>query len=106
MIFVTLRRDWRSLGRTLWPIGVALYLAVVLPWFIAVQRANPEFFRVFILEHNVARFATDLYRHRQPFWFYLPVALIGLVPWTVFVIAAVVDAVRDWRYSVQEPAGP
>ncbi len=105
VIFLTLRRDWRSLARTLWPVGIALYLAVVLPWFIAVQRANPEFFRVFILEHNVARFATDLYRHRQPFWYYLPVALIGLVPWTVFVIAAVVDAVRDWRYSVQEPAG-
>ncbi len=99
------RRDWRLLLRTLWPFGVLLYLAVALPWFIAVQRANPEFFRVFILEHNVARFATDLYRHKQPFWYYLPVLLIGLLPWTVFTIAAVVDAVRDWRYSVEEPAG-
>ncbi len=78
---------------------------VVLPWFIAVQRANPEFFRVFILQHNLARYTTDLYRHPQPFWYYLPVALLGLVPWTVFVIAAVVDAIRDWRFSVAEPQG-
>jgi 4-amino-4-deoxy-L-arabinose transferase-like glycosyltransferase len=103
--FAALQRDWRLLLRTLWLPGVALYAAVVLPWFIAVQRANPEFFRVFILEHNLARYTTDAFRHRQPFWYYLPVALIGLVPWTVFVITALVDAIRDWRFSVEEPQG-
>ncbi len=77
----------------------------MLPWFIAVQRANPEFFRVFILEHNLARYATDAFRHKQPFWYYLPVALIGLLPWTVFAITALVDAIRDWRFSVAEPQG-
>jgi len=103
--FAALRRDARLPVRTLWPVGIALYLAVTLPWFIAVQRANPEFFRVFILEHNVARFATDLYRHKQPFWYYLPVVVLALVPWTAIVIAAAVDAIRGWRYSVQEPPG-
>ena len=51
------------------------------------------------------RFSTNLYHHSQPFWFYLPVALLALVPWTVFVVAAVVDAIRDWRFSVQQPPG-
>ena len=103
--FAALRRDWRLVLRTLWLPGIVLYLVVVLPWFIAVQRANPEFFRVFILEHNLARYATDTFRHKQPFWYYLPVALVGLLPWTVFVITALVDAIRDWRYSVAEPQG-
>lgn len=103
--FAALRRDWRLLLRTLWPFGVLLYLAVALPWFVAVQHANPQFFHVFILEHNVERFATDLYRHQQPFWYYLPVVLLGLLPWTVFTVAALVDAIRDWRYSVEEPPG-
>lgn len=103
--FVAMRREWKVLLQTLWPVGIALYLAVTLPWFIAVQRANPEFFRVFIIEHNLARYATDLYRHEQPFWYYGPVVLLGLVPWTAFVIAAVVDAIRDWRYSIEQPAG-
>jgi len=43
--FAALRRDGRLLLGTLWPIGIAIYLAVTAPWFIAVQRANPEFFR-------------------------------------------------------------
>jgi 4-amino-4-deoxy-L-arabinose transferase-like glycosyltransferase len=103
--FAALRRDWRLALRTLWLPGIALYLAVVLPWFIAVQRANPEFFRVFILEHNLARYTSDIYRHKQPFWYYVPVALLGLLPWTVFVITALVDAIRDRRFSVAEPQG-
>jgi 4-amino-4-deoxy-L-arabinose transferase-like glycosyltransferase len=103
--FAALRRDWRLVLRTLWLPGIAVYLAVMLPWFIAVQHANPEFFRVFILEHNLARYTTDTFRHKQPFWYYLPVALLGLVPWTVFVITALVDAIRDWRFSVEEPQG-
>jgi 4-amino-4-deoxy-L-arabinose transferase-like glycosyltransferase len=104
-VFAGLKRDGRLVLRTLWPFGIVLYLAVTLPWFIAVQRANPEFFRVFFLQQNLARYTTDLYRHHQPFWYYLPVALLALVPWIVFVIAAVVDAIRDWRFSVAEPAG-
>ena len=103
--FAFLRRDWRLALRTLWLPGIALNALVVLPWFVAVQRANPEFFRVFILEHNLARYTTDIYRHKQPFWYYLPVVLVGLIPWVIFVIAAVVDAFRDWRYSVAEPEG-
>ena len=103
VVFAALRRDARLLVRTLWPIGIALYLAVVAPWFIAVQHANPQFFRVFFLQQNLARFSSNLYHHPQPFWFYLPVALVALIPWTVFVVAALVDALRDWRYATQQP---
>lgn len=59
----------------------------------------------FFLQHNLERFSTNIYHHPQPFWFYLPVALLALVPWTVFVVAALVDALRDWRFSVQQPPG-
>lgn len=103
VVFVLLRRDLRLLLRALWPIGIALYLAVVAPWFTAVQHANPQFFRVFFLQHNLERFSSNIYHHPQPFWFYLPVAMLALVPWTVFVITALVDALRDWRFSAQQP---
>ena len=66
----------------------------MLPWYVAVQLRNPEFFRVFILEHNLGRFSQDLYHHRQPFWFYLPVFLLATMPWTIVLIAAVAERVR------------
>lgn len=95
-IFAAAQRDYRLITRTLWIPGVVLFCAVALPWYIAVQWRNPEFFRVFILEHNLARFGRDVYHHTEPFWYYLPVALLALVPWTMFVAAAVVEGVRDW----------
>ena len=103
LLFAALRRDPRLILKTLWPIGIALYLVVAVPWYIAVEHANPEFFRTFFLEHNLERFSSNLYHHPQPFWFYVPVALLALVPWTVFAVAAVVDAIRDWRFSTQQP---
>jgi 4-amino-4-deoxy-L-arabinose transferase-like glycosyltransferase len=99
--FAALRREWWVLRRTIWWPGVVLYLAMVLPWFIAVQKRNPNFLRVFFLEHNLERFATNRFQHEEKFWFYFPVVLLCLTPWAVIAIAAFADAVRgsiaEWR---------
>lgn len=96
LLFAMAARQSRLILGTLWIPGMLLFALVALPWYIAVQVRNPEFFRVFVLEHNLARFGTDLYHHRQPFWFYLPVAAIGLIPWIVFVLAAAGEIVSAW----------
>ncbi|MGB6250400.1 MAG: glycosyltransferase family 39 protein [Terriglobales bacterium] len=93
-LFLAVRRDWLGILRTLWIPGIVLYLAVMLPWYIAVQLRNPEFFRFFILEHNLARFSTGVYHHPQPFWFFLPVFLLAMMPWTIVFIFAVGERVR------------
>jgi 4-amino-4-deoxy-L-arabinose transferase-like glycosyltransferase len=82
--------------QTLWPPGLLLFFLIALPWYVAVQIHNPEFFRVFIVEHNLARFGTNLYRHQQPFWFFVPVLLLSLMPWVVFAFAAAWEVVRRW----------
>jgi hypothetical protein len=74
---------------------------MVLPWFIAVQHQNPTFFREFFLEHNLERFATNRYQHIQPFWYYLVVVVLAVMPWTVIAIRALADgimtSVAEWR---------
>jgi 4-amino-4-deoxy-L-arabinose transferase-like glycosyltransferase len=101
-LFILAKGEYRLIWRTLWIPGILLFSVVALPWYIAVQMRNPEFFRVFILEHNLARFGTNLYHHPQPFWYYLPVALLGLMPWTVFVIVAVTRVLREWWQHKRE----
>ena len=101
LLFAGLRREWSVLRRTIWLPGIFLYLVMVLPWYIAVQRSNPTFYRFFFLEHNLERFATNRYQHHQPFWYYLAVLLIGLMPWTVMAIRALVDSIEvsiaEWK---------
>jgi len=99
--FAFLRRDWSILRRSFWWPGALLYLAMVLPWFIAVQHQNPTFFREFFLQHNLERFATNRYEHQQPFWYYLVVVLLALMPWTVIAVRALIDGIHttwcEWR---------
>jgi 4-amino-4-deoxy-L-arabinose transferase-like glycosyltransferase len=96
LIFAMAKRDFRLPLRTLWIPGVLLFCALSGPWYVAVQMRNPEFLRVFILEHNLARFGTNLYHHSEPFWYFVPVTLIGLIPWTVFVAASFAESIRVW----------
>jgi 4-amino-4-deoxy-L-arabinose transferase-like glycosyltransferase len=101
LLFAGLRREWSLLRRTIWLPGIILYLAMVLPWYIAVQKRNPTFYRLFFLEHNLERFATNRFQHHQPFWYYIAVLLIGLMPWTVVAIRALVDSIEisiaEWK---------
>jgi 4-amino-4-deoxy-L-arabinose transferase-like glycosyltransferase len=94
LLFIVSKREWRAILGTLCVPGIVLYLVVMLPWYIAVQIRNPEFFRVFILEHNFARFSQNVYHHPQPFWFYLPVFLLATMPWSIVLIVAVAERVR------------
>ncbi|MHB8889716.1 MAG: ArnT family glycosyltransferase [Acidobacteriaceae bacterium] len=101
LLFAGLRREWSLLRRTIWLPGIILYLAMVLPWYIAVQRRNPTFFREFFLQHNLERFATNRYEHHQHMWYYLVVLLLALMPWVVLSMTALVDSIKisiaEWK---------
>ncbi len=96
LAYAAIARELRSAVETLWLPGILIFCVIALPWYVAVQMRNPQFFREFILEHNLARFSTNLYHHIEPFWYYLPVAALALVPWTVFVTVAFVQSIRTW----------
>ncbi len=115
-IFAGLRREWSLFRRSLWPTGFVLYFAMVLPWYIEVQRRNPTFLKVFFLQQNLERLATNRFEHYHPFWYFIPVVLLGLTPWAVIAVTAFADAVggsiNEWkargakgRYIGHERAG-
>jgi len=99
--------QWRLVRKSLWLPGIILFCAIALPWYVMAEMRNPEFFREFIVQQNLGRFWENLYHHREPFWYYLPVAVLALVPWTVFVIAGLVQTVRVWwsERGLPESAG-
>jgi len=81
-------------GYATFKIGIFIFLATALPWYVLVQMRNPQFFGEFILRQNFARFGTNLYQHQKPFWFYLPVLLGSLLPWSVLAVAAWIAALK------------
>src|SRR4051794_4763007 len=95
LLYVAIRREWKVIVASLWVPGLLLYFAIALPWFVLVQRANPQFLRVFIYEHNLARYGTNMFQHKQPFWYFGPVLLLSVMPWVVMAVAALVRAIRE-----------
>jgi 4-amino-4-deoxy-L-arabinose transferase-like glycosyltransferase len=76
-----LTKRWRDAFRLLHPAAILAFCATALPWYISCARRNPDFFRIFIIEHNFKRYLTPEFRHVQPFWFYVPVLLVAFLPW-------------------------
>ncbi len=94
VIFALSRREPRLILRTLWGPAVLAYFVVAAPWYALVQARNPQFVQVFFVSHNLDRFAQDVFHHRQPFWYYGPVLLLAMMPWTVYAVMAIVRGFR------------
>jgi len=83
-------KRWRDAFRCLHPLAILSFCLTALPWYILCARRNPDFFRVFIIEHNFKRFLTSEFQHIQPFWFYVPILLVATFPWTLLLACEVV----------------
>jgi 4-amino-4-deoxy-L-arabinose transferase-like glycosyltransferase len=88
---------WRAALRLAHPIAIAAFCAVALSWYVLCARRNPDFLQVFIMQHNFERYLTPLFQHQQPFWFFGPIIILALLPWSALLIAAAQEALRVWR---------
>ena len=96
-IWALAARKWRAAFRLVHPVGIATFCLVALPWYVVCARRNPDFLNVFIFQHNFERYLTPVFQHQQPFWFFGPITILALVPWTAFLIGGLQQAVRLWR---------
>jgi 4-amino-4-deoxy-L-arabinose transferase-like glycosyltransferase len=90
-------RKWRAAFRLAHPVAIVACCAVALPWYALCAYRNPDFLRIFILQHNFERYLTPMFRHQQPFWFFGPIVLLALLPWTVLLWPAAREGLRLWR---------
>src|ERR1700688_513116 len=90
-------KRWRDAFRLLHPVAIAAFCLTALPWYILCARRNPDFFRVFIIEHNFKRYLTPEFQHVQPFWFYVPILCAGFLPWLFLLLWTVYTGIRNLR---------
>lgn len=88
-------KRWRDGARLFHPAAIAAFCATALPWYILCARRNPDFFRIFIIEHNFRRFLTPEFQHVQPLWYYGPILCVGLFPWIGMTFSAVLNSLRQ-----------
>jgi 4-amino-4-deoxy-L-arabinose transferase-like glycosyltransferase len=87
-------KRWRDALRLLHPAAIASFCLTALPWYILCARRNPDFFHIFIIEHNFKRYLTPEFQHVEPFWFYAVVLLVAFLPWSAAAVGATISGVQ------------
>lgn len=95
--WVLLRGRWRDLGNYGLAWGIPLIIAINLPWYAMVQRANPDFLHYFFVYQQLERYAASGFNNAQPWWYYLAILGGGLLPWTFLLPGASRHLWRRWR---------
>ncbi len=94
LCWATYTKRWNDTKKLLHPVAIATFCVVALPWYVLCAIRNPDFLRVFIVEHNFKRFLTPEFQHNQPFWFYAEILLLAFLPWTPALLWACVTGIR------------
>jgi 4-amino-4-deoxy-L-arabinose transferase-like glycosyltransferase len=98
-LYSVFNRDITVWKRMHWFSGLLVFLLVAAPWFVLVIKANPEFFDRFFIYEHYTRFTTTVHGRYQPWYYFVPVLLLGMLPWTFLMFDTLV---RTWKNSVQQ----
>ncbi|SMG39956.1 glycosyltransferase family 39 protein [Dethiosulfovibrio salsuginis] len=94
LCYMIVTRRWSIVKDTLYLPGIILFFAITVPWFWAVCRANPDFFHFFFIHEHFVRYATKVHNRYEPVWFFVPILLVGTIPWTGFIPQALMEAIK------------
>ncbi len=83
--------------------GLPLFLLLSVPWFVLAAERHPEFLHFFFIHEHLERFTTTVHRRVEPAWYFLPILLAGLLPWTTLFPASVLRPLRGFRSRVFSP---
>lgn len=84
------------------PLAVVVAILVSLPWVLAVQAREPDFWSFFFWHEHIRRFAGEDAQHPQPWWFYLPILVAACLPWAALLPTTFKQA---WQEKGQAKTG-
>ncbi|HVN97815.1 MAG TPA: glycosyltransferase family 39 protein [Syntrophorhabdaceae bacterium] len=102
LAFLVLEKNLREiLKMRLW-LGFLIFIAMTLPWFIALWRAaGSEYLNVFFVHNHLQRFlpaslagkiSTSASGHHNPFYYYVTEFPSGFLPWSILIIPVLCHA--------------
>ena len=90
--FLIWNGEWKRLFTLAW-VPIIFAVLISLPWAILINEKAPDFWRYFFFVENYDRFfkaAKTTQFHEEPFWFFIPVIIIGMLPWAIQLPTAII----------------
>lgn len=83
-------------------VGIAAlaFALIGLPWYGAMWLEHGNaYLESFFLGDNLERFATDRFNQPRAIWFYLPIVIGGLMPWSAYLLTVTLrrPTAEEWR---------
>lgn len=100
-LFCLLQKDLKRWFKAVTnPIGIVIFLAITLPWYVLVIRdQGMGFIHGFFMEQNVKRFSGSFEGHAGSLLYYIPVVIVGVLPYTTLLF----KSVRNFRADFGAP---
>jgi len=96
--WILILNDWGILRTMYLPSGVSLFLLIAAPWHFLISRVNPDFLRSYLFDEHFQRYLTKPEGPFEQPWAYIPVLLLGLFPWAVFMLQGLRHSLRfPWQ---------
>jgi 4-amino-4-deoxy-L-arabinose transferase-like glycosyltransferase len=88
ILWLFISRRWRDVLKLFSPVGITIFLLISCPWIILVQKANKDFLWFFFIQEHFLRYTTTLHHRNHTILFYVPVVILGTLPWSAFLLKA------------------
>jgi 4-amino-4-deoxy-L-arabinose transferase-like glycosyltransferase len=96
IIYLIICRQLNRLREMMLPVGLLIIALIVLPWYFAIYAQHGwTHIESFILKDNLSRYAELAWGPRRGFFFYFPVVLGDLFPWSLFLLSLIWFAMRS-----------
>ncbi|QWD74664.1 glycosyltransferase family 39 protein [Polynucleobacter sp. TSB-Sco08W16] len=89
--------DWKIWTRLRLLSGLILFLLITAPWFVLVAQRNPEFLEFFFIHEHLQRFTQDAHSRTGPIYYFVPLLLIGILPWALQIPGSIAQAWQERR---------
>ncbi|HKS40275.1 MAG TPA: glycosyltransferase family 39 protein [Blastocatellia bacterium] len=95
VIYLAINHRLRAWREMMMPAGLLIIAAIVLPWYVAVYTEHGwNYIETFILKDNLSRFTQPVWGPRRSLFFYIPVLLGDMFPWSLFLLPFIWQAAR------------
>ncbi|HJV51683.1 MAG TPA: glycosyltransferase family 39 protein [Noviherbaspirillum sp.] len=95
VLYTLLSRDWAIWKRLHFGAGLLLFLVIAAPWFVLVSIKNPEFPQFFFIHEHFQRFTSKIHHRAGPWYYFIPLLILGIVPWLGVLVQSLWNARRE-----------